>query len=83
MARSDWGLQACQLDDPNEVHLNTVGTFGIASAGYYWSRALAVISRVLLVLMMQDPLWQLVYVDDYSWLFCGGRFEEMLWFTLF
>ena len=42
--KSDWGLQACslvaankpRLVDTDEVLLNTVGTFGIASAGYWW-----------------------------------------------
>ena len=42
MDEDDWGLQACslvegskpQLADTDEVLLNTVGTFGMASAGY-------------------------------------------------
>jgi len=33
----DWGLQACQLS-PETVWLNRVGTYGLASAAYYWSR---------------------------------------------
>ena len=51
VCRRDWGLQACRLLDDDTVWLNTVGTFGIGSAGYYWSRALAVIARVLLCLL--------------------------------
>ena len=31
--REDWGAQACQLDDEEEIWLNAVGTFGISSAG--------------------------------------------------
>ena len=40
----DWGLQACSVEsDPpsrpeDEIYLNTVGTYGIASAAYWWSR---------------------------------------------
>ena len=33
----DWGFQACQLR-PETVWLNCVGTYGLASAAYYWGR---------------------------------------------
>ena len=49
----DWGLQACTLvdlkgrepSDSVEVYLNTVGTFGIPSAGYWWGRLASAIVR--------------------------------------
>ena len=37
--RTDWGRQACRLEEQGDIWLNMVGTFGIASVGYYWSRA--------------------------------------------
>ena len=33
---SDWGFQACQLD-PGLVWLNTVGTYGMSPAAYWWA----------------------------------------------
>ena len=33
--KQDWGFQACRLR-PGKVWLNCVGTYGIASAGYWW-----------------------------------------------
>ena len=36
--RRDWGLQACRLDKEEEVLLNTRGTFGVASAAFWWGR---------------------------------------------
>ena len=50
VAESDWGFQACApgLDDlvpegseEEDLALNTVGTFGIASAAYWWGRLAA------------------------------------------
>ena len=51
--KADWGLQACSLEIGSktapevtgEVLLNTVGTFGISSAGYWWGRIAAAILR--------------------------------------
>lgn len=42
LKESDWGYQACRLD-PDHVWVNCVGTYGVASAAYYWSRAAAAI----------------------------------------
>ena len=33
----DWHFLECQMIPGGEVFINTVGTFGIASASYYWS----------------------------------------------
>lgn len=32
----DWGFQACRLDNENEVYFNTRGSFGEASAAFWW-----------------------------------------------
>ena len=34
----DWHYLGCQVIPGGDVFVNTVGTFGIASASYYWSR---------------------------------------------
>ena len=44
---SDSGFQACSVEDPEEVWLNTVGAFGVGSIWYWWSRVGACIIRVL------------------------------------
>ena len=73
--KEDWGAQACQLDDPNTVWVNCVGTFGIASAGYFWGRLMAALGRGALYLLAPADIWQLIYADDLSWTAVGPRFD--------
>ena len=42
----DWKYQACALEGDDHVYVNTVGTFGIASASYCWSRAAGALCRL-------------------------------------
>ena len=35
--RRDWHLLGCQVEAGGDVYINSVGTFGVASASYYWS----------------------------------------------
>ena len=52
VAEEDWGLQACTMEDlraegpreDTEVLVNTVGTFWVSSAGYWWGRLGAAIT---------------------------------------
>ena len=69
--RKDHGLQLCRLDD-SRYWVNQVGTFGIGSAAYWWSRLAAVASRLVLYLHGHDWVWQLLYADDYLWYVSGG-----------
>ena len=39
----DWHLLGCQVIPGGDAFVNTVGTFGIASASYYWSRVAAAV----------------------------------------
>ena len=56
------------------VWLNTVGTFGVGSAGYWWGRAGAAIMRLThYVLGYSHAIWALLYSDD-GWLV--GRTER-------
>ena len=43
----DWHLLGCQVSPGGDVFVNTVGTFGIASASYYWSRVAAAVGRLV------------------------------------
>ena len=75
----DWGLQACRLDGEEEVlYLNTVGTFGVASA-LWWARVAASIQRILWqILPANDPLYKLLYADDGLCLASGPRYKRVL-----
>ena len=43
----DWHYLGCQVVPGGDVFVNTVGTFGIASASCYWSRVAGAIGRLL------------------------------------
>ena len=42
----DWHLLGCQVVEGQEVYVHTVGTFGVASASYHWSRVSSAIGRL-------------------------------------
>ena len=55
VAEEDWGLQACKTGvRPDRIWINTVGTFGIGSAAYYWSRLMAGIGRAAFYMLGQS-----------------------------
>ena len=64
--------------------LNCVGTFGVASAGYWWGRAGAAVERLTHYLQgLEHALWQLLYSDD-GWVTGRSRYAERdLLFHLF
>ena len=75
--RQDWGWQACRLEE-GRVWVNCVGTYGIASAGYWWARlSSAVLVRLFYYLLSpsggQDAL---LFADDL--LMVAGRLSEIL-----
>ena len=37
----DWHMLGCQVKPGEAVYVHTVGTFGVASASYYWSRGVS------------------------------------------
>ena len=52
--------------DVTEAFVNTVGTFGIASASYYWSRVAGAIGRLLQYLSGHTSTsWHMLVADDY------------------
>ena len=61
----DWGLQACSLTSDGPVYLNRVGTFGVSSASYWWSRAGGAWVRLAhYVIGGRAPSWLLLVADD-------------------
>ena len=70
---SDWGVQACRTSSRSSViWLNRTGTFGVASAAFWWSRLMALLGRFAYNLSEQDWLFVLVFVDDLH-LAAGGQ----------
>ena len=63
--KEEWGLLACELDNPEERWLNTVGTFGFSSAAYWFSRLMSGILRLAYILLGKEcTLDMLLYADD-------------------
>ena len=51
----------------DKIYINKVGTFGIASAQYYWGRMAAIAIRLLYHIFPTEG-WYFVYVDDFMFL---------------
>ena len=67
--QQDWRFLACRTGvKPNTVWINMVGTFGVASAAYHWSRLMSGLGRAAYYLHGKLALSQLVYVDDLLWI---------------
>ena len=61
------------------LYLNTVGTFGVASAAFWWARVAASMQRILWqILPANDPLYKLLYADDGLCLASGPRYKRVL-----
>ena len=57
----DWHMFGCQLERGADVFINTVGTLGITSASYYWSRVASAIGRLTQYLAAdRAETWQMV-----------------------
>ena len=87
----DWGYLACRLDDkPTDlatdedvVYVNKVGTFGVGSAAYWWSRLAAIAVRLGYKVAAQVwLLYFLLYVDDGLLAAMGTNFEYGILGTL-
>ena len=81
----DWHLLGCQVSPGGDVFINTVGTFGIASASYYWFRVAAAVGRLVQYLSADTSTsWHMLVADDYL-LESGGpeyRVGLLLFFVL-
>ena len=88
MAEEDWGLQAFRLpgDKSGDIFVHTRGTFGIASAAYWFGRTMGVVVRCAHRLLGRaHGLLHLIYADD-GWLAAVGRDfwrRILMWFFVF
>lgn len=79
----DWPLLACRARSGDRtVWLNTVGTFGVSSASYWWARLFGCVGRWVLRIMGQAPWFQLSYVDDLQLLLTGSNKFVDLWIVI-
>jgi hypothetical protein len=64
--RQEHGLLACKVDEADDhVFVNRVGTFGVSSAAYWWTRLFATVLRVShYLLSYEESLEVLTYADD-------------------
>eukprot|EP00435_Cladocopium_sp_Y103_P031679 s3830_g8.t1 len=75
--KEDWCLQACKtgVDDDgrpsSKIWLNCVGTFGVTSASYHFTRHFGAVVRCAQSLIGRRDLFQLTYVDDLLFLARG------------
>ena len=72
IAPEDWHLLACQVEQGSTVYVNTVGTFGVVSASYYWSRVAGALGRLSQYLAgHRASTWHMLDADDFH-LEAGG-----------
>lgn len=77
---SDWGAQACKTATGSKVvWLNLTGTFGVASAAYWWSRLMGLLGRHAVNLMGNSWVFVLVFVDDLHFAAGGGDRWCYIW----
>ena len=69
----DWGLQAFRLDDPDEVFVNRVGTFGITTASFWWGRLAATLFRTFHRVIPRHSLFYLLLFADDGLALVGGE----------
>ena len=69
----DWHLLGCQVTPGADVYVNTVGTFGVSSASYYWGRVASAIGRLAQYIAGDTAqTWHMLVADDYH-LEAGGQ----------
>ena len=81
--KSDWGRLGCKTCSSSQtLWINTVGTFGVSSASYHWSRLFGAIGRWALRIMAQRWTLQIIYVDDLHVVVVGPDRFKTLWLLL-
>ena len=61
-------LRRARARRPDWLWLNKVGTFGICSAAYHWSRLMGGLGRLVYYMWGKAAVWQLIFVHDLLWL---------------
>ena len=81
----DWHFLGTQIYPGGLVYVNKVGTFGIASASYWWSRVAEAIGRITQYIAGHTAqTWHLLVADDYMLDASGPAYREAIisFFTL-
>ena len=66
ISEQDWHLFGCRVEESGTIYVNTVGTFGVASASYYWSRVASAIGRLTQYLAgSRVETWHMLVADDF------------------
>jgi len=79
VAPEDWHLQAAQVVPGAPVYLFKRGTFGVASASYWWGRLAAAVGRLLHYTIGEAiPLWVMLLADDFKLEVTGGNYAAGL-----
>ena len=77
---SDWPKLGCKSSSSSRVlWLNRVGTFGVSSAAYHWTRLFATVGRWAFRILHLDKFYMLIYVDDLHVIVYGGEKFRTLW----
>ena len=83
VAEADWGLMACKTGRSSKIWVNRVGSFGISSAAYHWSRLMSGVGRAVYYALGKSELFLLVYVDDLLWLVREAKGLELIVMSIF
>lgn len=74
-AKRDWGLLCCRSSNSESqkdtIWVNRVGTFGLGSIAYWWSRLAGLCGRFVSRLWLCSYAWQMIFADDLQ-LLAGG-----------
>ena len=80
---SDWRLLVCKSNSDSDVcWVNKVGTFGVSSALYWWSRLFGLAGRLVARVLLNRWVVQLVYDDDLHVVCVGEEKFQTLWTLL-
>ena len=75
----DWHLLGCQIEAGGDVYINKVGTFGVASASYYWSRAASALGRLTQYITGRTAnTWHQLVADDFHLEASGTEYRTAL-----
>jgi len=76
---SDRHLLGCRSRPDGPIYFMSRGTFGVASASYWWGRLAAALLRLLYRVVPERALfWGMVLADDYKFEAAGPDFVEVL-----
>ena len=77
--KEDWALQSFRLREEEELYVNMVGTFGVASAAFWWGRAAAVVFRVFhRVIPGRLLFYLLLFADDGLLMAAGPEYHKVV-----